>query len=56
MTQPQPAPTPTRKIVHIAGVDNKLYVLCDDGSVWYLDRYASWNKLVTIPQSIAAGG
>lgn len=37
-----------RKIIQITGVNNVLYALCDDGSVW---KYISgWIKLPGLPE------
>jgi hypothetical protein len=47
---PEPAPTPTRKVVQIA-VGAELLLLCDDGTMWAMKTNGGpWTQLPAIPQ------
>lgn len=39
-----------RKIIQIASVEESLYALCDDGSVWYMGFRGDWIDVKPIPQ------
>jgi hypothetical protein len=50
--EPTPAPEPAvRKAVQIAGHNNALSVMCDDGTVWLWRGYDGWTLYKTIPQT-----
>lgn len=40
-----------RKPIQIAGINNDLYVLCDDGSIWYMGANNDWIKMIQIPNT-----
>jgi hypothetical protein len=51
-SEPTPAPEPAvRKAVQIAGHNNALSALCDDGTVWLWTSYDGWTPYKTIPQT-----
>ena len=51
-SEPAPAPEPAvRKAVQIAGHNNALSALCDDGTVWLWTSYDGWTPYKTIPQT-----
>lgn len=42
----------SRKIVQIAGSDNRIYALADDGSLWEMNHDGDWTEHPPLPDIV----
>lgn len=40
----------SRKITQIAGSDNRIYALCEDGTLWEMNQSGEWDQHPPIPE------